>query len=132
MSLNFNVTHIADYNRLYPPTKEGNWNETTRRIVWLMLAIEMTKITVENAREAYTRMHAWECGLYGDPVTSDGGANIAYDDVLGHVGLSTNVFPQMSRARFEAKLGKAVMNAWTASANVNIATYQSKLELAAG
>jgi len=55
MSLDFNVRNIPCYDATYPPV-DGHWNPVTHRLVWLMLAIEMTKITVENREEAFIRM----------------------------------------------------------------------------
>lgn len=95
MSLNFDLTQIADLEKNYPsPVVDGEtrWNPITHAMIWATISTDIGHIkTEDDAREAHRR---WVALGY------DG---LTVEDFIGHVGLRTNVFNTGKRA-FAAKL----------------------------
>lgn len=102
MSLNFDLTAIADRETNYPPVRNEQgeaiaWNRTTEAIIWSTVSTDIGHFKDEDtAREAFRR---WEVLGYADGTP---GA-LTVEDFIGHVGIRTNVFNTGKRA-FAAKV----------------------------
>jgi hypothetical protein len=111
MSLNWKVDKIANYKekcyRSHPSGTGVRLNPVTEILIWYCLGIDLTGITEKNSREFLIRikMHDAVVGVLGQ---GDDGEDyhVTLQDVLDHVGLSTNVFPEATEAQFIKKLGK--------------------------
>lgn len=108
MSLNFDLTKINNGGTVcYEDDGEGNRVHTTRTqaMIWMCLHIGIGEITEKNYREYWTRVYAWESALGAS--IRDGQGNpvpLSLSDVHDYIGLTTNVFPKESEAKFAAKL----------------------------
>ena len=88
MPLNWNIEKVKDYKTLC-------WDESksmklkTDSLIWLMIAIDMTRITSKNWKEVYRRVWLVEAfrgegeDWIPDPFTPA--------DIKAHIGLGTNV-----------------------------------------
>lgn len=113
MSLDFNVTKIDNYYGLYPKTEietwdiKGNavkgyeWHPTTQNIVFGCMSTGIGELRKDNVAEWYARYTMW-CRIngYGDDI------GISYKDVVQHIGLHTNVFPEESRSKWLKSLDR--------------------------
>jgi hypothetical protein len=106
MSLDFRVTKIKDHEKNYPdrridswthdgkPTQVKEWNLITQQIVFGCLSTGIGELKENNVAEWWARYKMW-CRVrgLGDPT-------ISYKDVVQHIGLHTNVFPEETRTRW--------------------------------
>ena len=86
MSLSYNLTKIENYEAICYDT-DGAVTEVTTTLVWLMAIVGMPGITKANAKLVYRRIAMYEI-LLGS-FRSLG--RITMEQVLAHVGLTTNV-----------------------------------------
>ena len=87
MSLNWNVSEVADYETVCF-TGEGNNQQmrvSTDRLIWGTMSIGMNKITKENYREFAARMSLLNAARGWPPNQSE-----VLDSVKAHIGLWTN------------------------------------------
>ena len=106
MSLNFNLKKIKNWQSYcYVANRKGaGLNPVTNVLVWYTLVIGMGTITKRNADEFFERVRRFE-ELSGPGLHADGKPRpITLEDVRGHIGLETNVFPKWSERRYAAKL----------------------------
>ena len=116
MSLDWDVSKVADDVRLTqdPETGDAVMNPVTNAIIWATIAVGIGEITEKNAREFYTRLHAWELslGAYLTMADDDGKRRdylITPEDIRAHIGLRTNVFPYESATKWSRKLTNALL-----------------------
>lgn len=110
MSLNWNLGPNADeILRRYPSVKHEDGTESqnpvTYTIVVSTMAIGIGKLTKAKAAEFYARLSVLD-RLHG-PFVRDGEGKprpITPEDILAHVGLETNVFPEETRAKWTKRI----------------------------
>lgn len=112
MSLNFDLSKIEN------PPEGGFWTPATptagedvvpktKAIIFKTIAVGMGEITRENAAEFYARCHLIEL-IDGPSLLLPDPDNEGYfieseltpQDIQDHIGLTTNVFPMESRAKW--------------------------------
>lgn len=106
MSLNWNLGPNADeILRKYPSVKHEDGTESqnpvTYTIVVSTMAIGIGRLTRAKAADFYARLRVLD-KLHG-PFVRDGDGKprpITPEDVLAHVGLTTNVFPEETQAKW--------------------------------
>lgn len=110
MSLNWDVEKVPEQVRLVqdPDSNEMVMNPVTDALIWATMAVGIGEITSKNAKEFYTRLHAWELALgsYLKDRDEDGNRKdylLTPTDVVNHIGLSTNVAYE-SATTFKNKL----------------------------
>ena len=102
MSLNFNLGKVMDY-------KTKCWDENgairplTQALIFATMAVDIGVINDKTLDKFATRLRAWEL-LHGTMLHERG--PITRDEIESHIGLSTNVSPQGTDAKFLAKLGR--------------------------
>lgn len=121
MALTWSVKNVANHDEVttwIPSEDDPNgrfkagdrlWNPVTEALVWASLSTGIGTITEANAAEVYARIHLVE-KLFGamliraevDGVRPSGeAAFITADEVISHIGLSTNAsFKDETRPRF--------------------------------
>lgn len=95
MSLDWKLTKIKDYeNVCWRADKESGGRclaPVTDALIWATMAVDLGRITAENADDFYRRLHLWEM-VAGRSIFNDGEPRfITLDEVKTHIGLSTNV-----------------------------------------
>lgn len=105
MSLDYNLTAIKDRSVHFPPNEEspnllGTLNLKVYSAIWACISTQIGTITEENADEWFFRYVLWNrlSGL------NDGEYTLTRQDVHHLVGLSTNVFPDLNRQEWSARL----------------------------
>ena len=83
MALNWNIEQCADWKQL---TEDNEW-AVTNTLIWATMIIGIRKITTENYREFYLRLHASE--IYDGQFLTNRGF-ITLDEVKRRIGLATN------------------------------------------
>lgn len=87
------------------------WPLYLQAIEMMMLAVDMGRITEDNAEEFYIRVAMWE-ELFGVNIKGADADNnlvdhpISLDQVRSCIGLTSNVFPMRTRKQYIAKLNK--------------------------
>lgn len=121
MSLNYELGEIANWKELCYQIAEADYigygikkgekmlNPVTHALVFHTIAIGIGKITGKNAAQVYARIIAWEAmiGTSLTTISEEGKIEripITLQDVLDHIGLTTNVFGTESASKFEKKL----------------------------
>lgn len=112
MALTWDVSKIHDYENVTSIVAEEDlpsygvkagetmWNPVTTALVWHSLSTGIGDITEENADEVYARIALVE-KLHGANLIRDGKPRyITPEEVRAHIGLTTNVFPVETRAKF--------------------------------
>jgi len=113
MALTWSVKDVKDYETVttviatqdWPSdgTKKGDklWNPVTTALIWHSLNTGIGRITEDNAAEVWARIALVE-DLYGASLRNqDGDMPITKEDVIAHIGLSTNAsFKDESRTSF--------------------------------
>lgn len=98
MSLDWNLSKIENYKEVCFSTNENGediLNPRTEALIWLTMAVDIGKITEENAIEFYARVSLWE-NMFTPMLSSFEDHKKVYhkitpEDVKKHIGLSTNV-----------------------------------------
>ena len=124
MSLDFDVSGIANYSEHFPDTPNGEWNGTIQSLVWASMAIGLNPITEKNAVEFYQRMNLWieHIGPFFRRFEEVDGEMQAVpikptlDDVKKAVGLQTNV-SFMTRTAYMRKFADAYFTSTIAQAS---------------
>ncbi len=98
MSLSFNLQNVEKHEELSDGLKQA--------VIFMAMFIGMGTITADNHHEFYRR--AWEYEAVVGPVQG-GGHYITAKDIEALIGLTTNVFPAWSKARFATELGKIAL-----------------------
>lgn len=107
MSLNWNISNIADYESKCYLTKDNGkeiLHPTTDAIIWLTLIIGVGKITKDNATAFYSRVRAYELmrgAMLYDKMSRPN--YLEYEDIIDHIGLVTNC-SNMTDAQFRKHL----------------------------
>jgi hypothetical protein len=99
MSLDFNLTQCSpDLRTQYPPTDNGEMNVITYVIIFSTMSTGIGTLTDATAPEFWARLNIIQ-KLRG-PLMYQGDQPyyLTRDDVQAHLGLSTNVFRQATRA----------------------------------
>ena len=120
MSLDFNLKKIKNYEELCWEEitnefgeKQKRINPVTEVIIFRTMAVGMGEITEANWEEFYRRVVFWE-HLFGASVVVPDGEGGFMDhyltpkDIYDHIGLSTNVFPKVSKTKFLSNCYEAV------------------------
>lgn len=119
MSLNWNVTKVANYQENFPDagTPENHqWNPVTIALVWLAIPCAWGwELTEQNYQEAFTRISMYEhaMGAMRSKTGDDGKGEEIFTtlaEVQGHIGMTVNVSPE-SKAKFATKLAGMLRNA---------------------
>jgi hypothetical protein len=97
MSLNYDLSHIADWQELLEGS--GCVTPRTEAVIFLTLFVGMNEITEKNALEFACRVQLFE--TFAEPLLKglDGPKPITLADIQRHIGLRTNANP-LTRARF--------------------------------
>ena len=101
MSLNWDVTRVKNSDEVCFVERDGetHLSPVTNDLIWLTLGIGIGEITEKTAHEFYTRMLChWGIDNY-----SKKERRVAWDYIVAHIGLSTNVFPKESSAKWMKK-----------------------------
>lgn len=122
MSLDFNLSAIDDYKTLCLD-EHGDMRPLTQALVFATLAVDIGVINAKTVDKFIERLRAVEM-LSGGFL--DGRGPITVEEVRAHMGLSTNVFPQASDAKFASRLGAQVLE------RARIALQREELDDAAG
>lgn len=100
MSLDYNLTKIKNREVNFPPNTEsvavlGTLNLKVHAAIWACIPVQIGEITQANADEWYDR-YVFSNRLMGttDPAND---LPLSREDVHNLVGLSTNVWPHLSR-----------------------------------
>lgn len=92
MALHYDLTQITNRAANYPPTKEGRLNSMTEQLIFMTMSVGIGEITEKTAGEFFARTTVVAHLHDLDPVSMR--------DVIGHIGLKTNVFPMETRAQW--------------------------------
>jgi len=103
VSLRWDVTNVKDREVNFPPTEDGHQNPVTYTLIMLTMSVGIGELTAANVGEFYARASLIDTldGPFMYEPDGEGGhrdRRITIEDVRGHVGLSTNVFPVETRA----------------------------------
>jgi hypothetical protein len=118
MSLNWNVTKIANYKENFPDAgtpESPEWNATTMALVWAAIPCAWGwKITEDNYQEAFIRVHMYEhtMGAMRSKTGDDGKGEEALftvEEIKNHIGLSVNVSDK-TKTKFHGDLAKMIRN----------------------
>lgn len=111
MSLDFNLTRIADYDSLCFEEVDGvrEIKARTDAMIWSSMIVGIDKITSENCKEFYTRVAMYE-RIFGPLVRSyvDGvrnGIPCTLEHVQQHIGMSTNA-DNLTALQFDKQIMK--------------------------
>lgn len=110
MSLDFNVTKIKGYDNTsddgigYGPS---GLSPVTHSIVFACLTTGIGEITERTASEFWARICLYEKLEGAFLSTPDGPRPFTMEDVYNHIGLTTNVFPEETRAKWMSRIIKA-------------------------
>jgi len=112
MSLNWDISRVRNSEELcYLPDSEEpdkfKLNVVTDALIWHTMYIGLGSITEKNAPEFFLRCEMWADAV-GDPIyqfTDNGkeGIRLTYQDIISHIGLSTNVIDE-SKTKFLNKI----------------------------
>lgn len=107
MSLNWDLTKIKDYKKV---CWNGNeMNPRTNTLIMMTMVIGIGEITEANAPEVFARLSFYETlrGAMMGRTLKRGykPAPFTFEHVRAHIGLSTNVFPKISEAKFLSNVG---------------------------
>lgn len=95
MALTWDATAVRDFDQLTDDERV-----TREALIFATMAVGMGEITEDNAQEFYTRLSFWE-KVNGAYRFGDGEAlYFTPEDVKRFIGLRTNVFPKMTKAKF--------------------------------
>lgn len=110
MSLNFDLSNVQHNDELHVvlPNGENDLAPMTKSIVFMTMAIGMGEITEKNYREWFERASSVEA-VHGPMILSYDQQFITLEDVMRHIGLSTNVFPKTPRKKFYSNLAEAAL-----------------------
>lgn len=112
MSLDFRVTKIENYEELYGKYEveswdnngnkvmQSHWHPRTEQIVFGCMATGIGTLTEKNIGEWYGRYTIW-CQVNGFTRDLD---LLPYKDVVQHIGLTTNVFPEEARTKWYKRI----------------------------
>lgn len=112
MSLDFNLSKIKDWKTTCyfdHGTDESRLKGVTETLIWAALFIGIGEITETNAEEFFIRVRIYEKVTGALRRKGDEPVFVSYQDVLDHIGLTTNVFPKESRTKFMQKLERHVL-----------------------
>ena len=98
MALTWNIEQCENWNELVKPSE---W-AITESLIFATIFVGIRKITSENYREFYLRLHA--CEVYDGNLIFERGF-ITLDEVKRRIGLSTNA-STLLRAEWNKKLNK--------------------------
>lgn len=113
MSLDWNLTGIKDYNEVCWITDdkgEKRLDGVTQTIIWATMAVGIGTITEANAPEFFARISIIEDMDGAWMIGPDGPVRFTYEDVVRHIGLKTNVFPEETRAKWIKRQVTRVMD----------------------
>ena len=101
MSLNWDVSKVKNNEEIcFVKKEDGQYlSPVTESLVWLTLGTGIGSITEANAHEFYVRMKMY----WGINDYSAKEKKVKWEDIVAHIGLSTNVFPKVSNAKFMSK-----------------------------
>jgi hypothetical protein len=93
MSLNFDFKRIKDWDAVVSdPLDNDKLSPVTDRLIWLCMTVDIGEITAANVDEFYWRMRFIQ-RLDGPNIQFNDGTEVylTKQDIIDHVGLSTNV-----------------------------------------
>lgn len=109
MGLRWSIDSIDNYKeKCWVETDDGQYtlHFVTDGLIWSLFFVDIGRITEDNWREVYARIHMYEKvdGAYLYEVTDDGMQDryITPQDVYDHIGLSVNVAD--NKAKFKKKI----------------------------
>jgi hypothetical protein len=115
MPLNWDISHIENYKELcwddvHEEDKERTshkLNPVTEVLIFATMAVGINEITKENSDEFYARLNFVE-KIDGPSLIKNGEpANISFEDVNSHIGLTTNA-SEITRSKFLSAFGKTL------------------------
>lgn len=106
MALEFDLNGVKDWRELYDEDKLRYPYES---LIFYMMVVNLGEITKKNSAEVFHRLTVIQAvdGPLVKDRDVDGWFRQAHVERL--IGLKTNVFPNMSRARFERVMGRAAL-----------------------
>jgi hypothetical protein len=110
MSLNFNYSKCVNSDELHNnPFDSETIHPITEALIWNMMAIDMSGISESNVDEVWFRTallsltRRKSAVSYDDPVVGYVEVHFTRDDIIRHIGLSTNV-STLTRKQWLAKM----------------------------
>lgn len=107
MSLDYDLRNIKDRSVNFPPETDpavirlaGDMNRKVYSVIWSTIAVQIGTITEDNADEFYDRYSYWNRLMFGP----DEELPFTREDVHLLVGLSTNVFPDLTHEEWLDRL----------------------------
>lgn len=98
MSLNYNLTKIKNHDTVcfsVDSKGEERMRSITNLLIWSTMSVDLGEITAKNIDEWLFRLKA--IGLI---YQEESQLNVTREQLVAHIGLSTNVFPNKTRAQF--------------------------------
>lgn len=95
MALNYDITAIDQDVRSYVGEDGDRYmTPVTETLIWSCLSVKLGEITEKNWREFYARLQTWNLVVCHEP------SSITPQDVKNHIGLKTNVYPDLTRTQW--------------------------------
>lgn len=109
MSLDWNIRAVENYQDL---TADENQQAVTQAVVFGCIATGIGTLTEENWAEYAVRATLLQTSPIGHPwlIGSEGPVPVTAEDVKRRIGLTTNVFPEESRAKWVKRIVSAEMD----------------------
>lgn len=95
-------THPADREK---PREQQRWHPVTDALVWKMMAIDMGTITAKNVDEVWFRVRLLQLLDGADLKSQTRDIFISRQDLVDHIGLSTNVSTKSRTEWLRRQLG---------------------------
>jgi hypothetical protein len=108
MSLNYNLTKIKNHDSVcFSVNRDGEktMRGITNLLIWSTISVDLGEITAKNVDEWLFRLKA--VGLiYQD----ENQMKVTREQLIAHIGLTTNVFPNKTRAQFLKRCAERISN----------------------
>jgi hypothetical protein len=98
MSLNYNLTKIKNHDTVcfrIDSDGEERMRPVTNLLIWSTMSVDLGEITAKNVDEWLFRLKA--IGLI---YQEESQLKVTREQLVAHIGLTTNVFPNKTRAQF--------------------------------
>ena len=103
MSLDFYYGDIKDWENIcFHPDPDGQMKTVTNALIWSTMAVGINRITADNWRKYFERLHSYEVAVKPyrkrrDENNNRTGVFFTPDEVRAHIGLSTNASTRTAR-----------------------------------
>lgn len=108
MSLDYTLSNIENWSEVCLDD-DGSLRPVTEVLIFTTMSVGIGEITEANVTEWIARLAITEAIDGGSIIAPDGQRSITEDEVIAHIGLSTNVFPALTRAQWlKQQIGRRV------------------------